>query len=151
MECYYNTVEFLLVEDNPADVRLTQEAIKESKLEIHLNVVNDGVQAMNFLEQKDGFSNAPRPKVILLDLNMPKMDGREVLEKIKSSENLKRIPVIVLTSSTNYEDVIFSYRHQANCYISKPLNFEDFLSLVREVSNFWLKIASIPLNGDLSN
>ncbi len=141
-------VEILMVEDNPGDVRLTQEALRECKVLNRIHVVGDGEAAMDFLHRRGAFVNAPRPKLILLDLNLPRKDGREVLTEIKSDENLKRIPVVVLTTSSAERDVIMSYNLHANCYIVKPVNLERFVEIVREIDQFWLTMVELPPNGD---
>ena len=136
-------VEILLVEDNPGDVRLTQEVFKESKIRNQLHVVKDGVEAMDFLRQGTG-ANGVRPDLILLDLNLPKKDGREVLAEIKADDNLKRIPVVVLTISKAEEDILRSYSLHANCYLTKPIEFEQFFNLVKYIEEFWLTIVKLP-------
>lgn len=137
-------IELLLVEDNPGDVRLTREALKESKVWSNLNVVEDGEAALAFMRQEGAYSNAPRPDIILLDLNLPKRDGREVLSIIKADENLKRIPVVILTTSQSEEDILKSYNLNANCYITKPVDFEKFITVVRAIEEFWLTIVKLP-------
>jgi len=137
-------IEILLVEDNPGDVRLTEEALKESKMRNNLHVVNDGVAALGFLKKEGEFENAVRPDLILLDLNLPKMDGREVLEIIKRDENLKRIPVVILTVSSNEEDIYKSYNLHANCYITKPIDLNQFIKVVQSIDDFWLSIVKLP-------
>jgi two-component system response regulator len=137
-------VEVLLVEDNPGDVRLTREALKDGKVWSNLNVVEDGEAALAFLRQEGAYANAPRPDLILLDLNMPKKDGREVLSIIKADENLKQIPVVILTTSDSEEDILRSYNLNANCYITKPVDFEQFIKVVREIEEFWLTIVKLP-------
>jgi len=136
-------VEILLVEDNPGDVRLTQEVFKESKIRNKLHVVKDGVEAMDFLRQGKG-ANGVRPDLILLDLNLPKKDGREVLAEIKADDDLKRIPVVVLTISKAEEDILRSYSLHANCYLTKPIEFEQFFNLVKYIEEFWLTIVKLP-------
>ena len=136
-------VEILLVEDNPGDVRLTQEVFKESKIRNKLHVVKDGVEAMDFLRQGKG-ANGVRPDLILLDLNLPKKDGREVLAEIKADDDLKRIPVVVLTISKAEEDILRSYSLHANCYLNKPIEFEQFFNLVKYIEEFWLTIVKLP-------
>jgi chemotaxis family two-component system response regulator Rcp1 len=140
-------VEILLVEDNPADVRLTKEAIKEGKVLNKLHVTRDGVEAVEFLRQKGKYAKVPRPDLILLDLNLPKKDGREVLAEIKTDKDLKRIPVVVLTVSQAEEDILKSYNLSANCYIIKPIDLEQFIRVVKSVENFWLAIVTLPPNG----
>lgn len=136
--------EILLVEDNPGDVRLTQEILKEGKLLNHLSVVNDGVQAIEFLQKQGDFANSPRPDLILLDLNLPRKDGWEVLTEIKSSPDLKRIPVVILTTSQAEEDVLSAYDAYANCYIPKPIDLEQFIKVVRSIEEFWLNMVKLP-------
>lgn len=137
-------VDVLLAEDNPGDVRLTREALKESKLWINLHVVEDGEAALFFLRQEGAYANAPRPDLILLDLNMPRRDGRKVLSIIKADENLKRIPIVILTTSNSEEDILKSYNLNANCYITKPVDFEKFITVVRAIEEFWLTIVKLP-------
>jgi CheY-like chemotaxis protein len=137
-------VEILLIEDNPGDVRLTQEALKESKVLNILNVVNDGVEAMEFLRQEGNYTGVKRPDLILLDLNLPKKDGREVMEEIKSDDSLKRIPVVVMTTSKAEEDIERMYSRHANCYITKPIDFEQFIEVVKAIEEFWLTIVKLP-------
>ncbi len=134
----------MLVEDNPADVRLTQENFKESKILNNLHVVKDGEEAMAFLHRKGKYADAVRPDLILLDLNLPKKDGREVLAEIKTDEELKSIPVIVLTISKAEEDILKSYNLHANCYITKPIDIEQFNKIVRSIEDFWLSIVKLP-------
>ena len=138
-------VEILLVEDNSGDVRLTEEALKENKMRNKLHVVGDGVEALAFLRQEGKYSDAPRPDLILLDLNLPKKDGREVLEDIKIDETLKRIPVIILTTSQAEEDVLKTYNLHANCYITKPVELEQFIQVVKTIKDFWFSIVKLPL------
>jgi len=137
-------VEILLVEDNPGDVRLTQEALKESKVLNNLYVAYDGVEAMEFLHREGKYTDAPHPDLILLDLNLPKKDGREILEEIKADDRLKRIPVVVLTTSKAEEDILRMYDQHANCYITKPIDFEQFIEVVQSIDNFWLTIVRLP-------
>ncbi|MCF6154585.1 MAG: response regulator [Candidatus Brocadia sp.] len=137
-------IEILLVEDSPGDVRLTQEALKEAKMRNNLHIVGDGVEAMSFLRKKDKYANAPRPDLILLDLNLPKKDGREVLAEIKSEEDLKSIPVVVLTISKSEEDILRSYNLHANCYVTKPIDFDQFTTVVKAIENFWFTIVKLP-------
>lgn len=137
-------VEILLVEDNPGDVRLTQEAMKEGKMRNRLSVAVDGVEAMAFLRQEGKYADAPRPDVILLDLNLPKKDGRAVLAEIKADPDLKRIPVVILTSSKADEDILNSYDSHANCYITKPSDLEQFIDVVKSVEGFWFQIVKLP-------
>ncbi len=137
-------VEILLVEDNPGDVRLTQEALKEGKLSNNLNVVEDGVEAMAFLHKEGKYSYAPRPDLILLDLNLPKKDGREVLAEIKEDPELRRIPVVVLTTSRAEQDIFKTYDLHANCYITKPVDLEQFIVVVQTLQNFWFTLVKLP-------
>ncbi len=137
-------VEILLVEDNAGDVRLTREALKDAKVVNNLSVVGDGEEAMRFLRRQGPFQSAPRPDLILLDLNLPRKDGREVLEEIKSDPSLMVIPVVVLTTSKAEEDVVRSYRLHANCYIAKPVDFNRFMEVVRQLENFWLAVVRLP-------
>jgi CheY-like chemotaxis protein len=134
----------LLVEDNPGDVRLTQEVLREGKISNRLSVAIDGVEALAFLRRESAFADAPRPDLILLDLNLPKKDGREVLAEIKDDESLRQIPVVVLTTSKAEEDIIRSYELYANCYITKPVDFEQFITVVRSIENFWLCLVRLP-------
>jgi len=140
-------VEILLVEDNPGDVRLAIEALKEAKVRNNLHVVEDGVEAMAFLRKEGQYTAVPRPDVVLLDLNLPKKDGREVLAEIKADDNLKRIPVVILTVSKAEEDILKTYNLHANCYITKPLDLDQFLSVVKSIEDFWLTIVTLPPNG----
>lgn len=137
-------IEILLVEDNPADVRLTQEALKEEKLRNNLNVVSDGVEALAFLRREGKYGNAVRPDLILLDLNLPRKGGREVLAEIKNDDKLKSIPVVVLTISEAEGDVLKSYNLHANCYIKKPLDLTQFAKVVKSIQDFWLTIVKLP-------
>ena len=134
----------LLIEDSPGDVRLTQEAFRAADVSIQLHVVTDGVEAMAFLHQEADHADAPRPDFILLDLNLPKMDGREVLARIKADAGLKTIPTVILTTSEAEDDIVSSYQLQANCYLSKPVQLPDFMDLVRSVNSFWLTMAKLP-------
>ncbi|OHB25986.1 MAG: response regulator [Desulfuromonadaceae bacterium GWC2_58_13] len=137
-------IEILLVEDNPADVRLTIEALKEGKVINNLHVAKDGVVALDILYRRPPYENSVRPDLILLDLNLPRKDGREVLAVIKSEETLKRIPVVVLTTSKAEEDVLRSYGLHANCYISKPVDLDQFIKVIRMIEDFWLSIVTLP-------
>ena len=137
-------IHVLLVEDSPGDVRLTREALNEANPGIKLSVVSDGVEAMSFLHQEDGHSDAPRPDLILLDLNLPLMDGREVLTKIKEDETLKTIPTIILTTSEAEADISKSYQLQANSYLCKPVQLDRFESLVKSINDFWMMNAKLP-------
>lgn len=138
--------EILLVEDNPADVRLTEEALKNGKVLNNLSVVCDGVEALSFLSQKGKYSDAPRPDLILLDLNLPKKRGCEVLEEIKKDPSLRRIPVVVLSISKNEQDIMKSYDRHANCYITKPVDLDQFVKVVKSIEDFWLTIVKLPPN-----
>ena len=140
-------IEILLVEDNPGDVRLTKEALKEGKVYSNLHTVKDGVEAMEFLRRQGKYSSVPRPDIILLDLNLPKKDGREVLQEIKTDETLKRIPVVVLTTSKAEEDVVRTYNLHANCYVTKPVDLEKFMVVVKTIDSFWLTVVTLPPNG----
>jgi len=137
-------VEILLVEDSPSDTELTVEALKEAKIRNHLSAVEDGVQAMEFLRRRGRFAGAPRPDLIMLDLNLPRKDGREVLAEIKSDPVLKLIPVVVLTTSRAEQDVLRAYQLNANCYITKPVDFDQFLTVVRSIESFWLFVVTLP-------
>ena len=137
-------VDILLVEDSPADVRLTREALKEAKVLNELHVVKDGVAALAFLRRKGAYAEKPRPDLVLLDLNLPKKDGREVLAEIKQDSELKLIPVVVLTTSRAEEDVIRSYKLHANAYITKPVDLQQFLSVVKTFEQFWLAVVTLP-------
>ncbi len=137
-------VDILLVEDNPGDARLAQEALKESKVRNNMYVVEDGVEAMAFLRRLGKYADAPRPDLIFLDLNLPRKSGREVLEEIKTDESLKLIPVVVLTVSRADEDILRSYQHHANCYITKPLDFNQFVEVIKTIEGFWLSIVKLP-------
>jgi chemotaxis family two-component system response regulator Rcp1 len=138
------SIEVLLVEDSPGDVRLTQEAFREANGEIHLHVTSDGVEAMAFLRREGKFTHVPRPDFILLDLNLPKMDGREVLAHIKSDDSLKMIPTIILTTSNAEADIVKSYQLQANCYLTKPVQLDAFEDLVKSVNEFWITKVTLP-------
>jgi two-component system, chemotaxis family, response regulator Rcp1 len=137
-------VDILLVEDNPGDVRLTQEAFRESKLTISLNVVMDGEDALNYLFRRPPYENATRPDMILLDLNIPKRDGREVLEEIKKDDSLRFVPVIVLTTSNAEQDIVKTYNLKVNAYINKPVDFDRFFDIVQKIETFWLMTATLP-------
>ena len=137
-------VEILLVEDNPGDVRLTKEALKEGKVYSNLHWAKDGVEALQFLKREGKHDTAPRPDIILLDLNLPKKDGREVLAVIKKDSVLKHIPVVVLTTSEAEEDVLRSYELHANCYVTKPVDLEKFIHVVQSIDRFWLTVVTLP-------
>jgi chemotaxis family two-component system response regulator Rcp1 len=136
--------EFLLVEDNPGDVRLTCEALTESKVKNNLNIVGDGVEAMAFLRREGKYIDAPRPDVILLDLNLPKKNGLEVLAEIKADSSLKRIPVVIITSSEAEQDILKTYDLHVNCYVNKPVDLEQFIKVVQSIETFWLTIVKLP-------
>lgn len=137
-------IEILLVEDNPGDVVLTQEALREGKIRNRLSVAKDGVEAMAFLRKEGEFANAPRPDLILLDLNMPRKNGSEVLMEVKSDPDLKTIPVVILTTSDAEQDVLRAYQFNANCYITKPVEFDRFVKVVQTIDEFWLSIVQLP-------
>ena len=137
-------IEVLLVEDSPGDVRLTQEAFRDANMLIHLHVAADGVEAMSFLRREGSHGDAPRPDLILLDLNLPRMDGREVLAHIKADDGLRTIPTVILTTSEAEADIVHSYELQANCYLSKPVQLEAFEALVKSINDFWLTKVKLP-------
>ena len=137
-------IEILLIEDNPGDVRLTREALRDGKVINKLSVVSDGVEALDYLRKKGRYAGATRPDVILLDLNLPRKDGREVLAEIKADPDLKRIPVVVVTSSRAEEDVLKTYDLHANCYVSKPVDLERFMVVVKSIEDFWVSIVRLP-------
>ncbi len=137
-------IEILLVEDNPGDVRLTKEALMEGKVLNKLHTVEDGMEALAFLNQEGKYADVPRPELILLDLNLPKKDGRDVLAEIKSNGDLRRIPVVVLTTSRSEQDILKSYDLNANCYITKPVDLDQFISVVKSINEFWLSIVKLP-------
>jgi len=139
----YKPVKILLVEDNPADARLIVEVFKDFK-KSNIYIVEDGVAAMDFLNKKGEYENVPRPDIILLDLNLPKKDGREVLKEIKEDPELRCIPVVILTTSSAIEDIVKTYSNYANCYITKPVDFDQFLKVVQSIENFWLTIVKLP-------
>lgn len=140
-------IEILLVEDNPGDVRLTMELLRESKIHNRISVVNDGIGAMAYLRKEAEFRGAPRPDLILLDLNMPRKDGREVLAEIKQDPDLKRIPVVILTTSSAEQDIVRSYDDHANAYITKPVDLDQFAKVVRSIEEFWFTIVKLPREG----
>ena len=144
MESTGRPIEILLVEDNPADVRLTVEILKETKVRNTLAVAADGVEAMDLLRRTGRYTHATRPDLILLDLNLPKKDGREVLAEIKTDPDLKRIPVVILTSSKAEEDIFKSYNLYANCYVTKPVDLEQFVKVVKSIEDFWLTTVKLP-------
>ncbi|BAY93542.1 response regulator [Tolypothrix sp. LEGE 11397] len=137
-------IEVLLVEDNPGDALLTRIALEDSKISVNLNVVEDGVEAMAFLRKQDKYADVPHPDIVLLDLNLPKKDGREVLAEIKGDAHLRRIPVVVLTTSQAEEDILKAYNLAANCYITKPVDFDQFVRIVRSIENFWFAVVKLP-------
>jgi chemotaxis family two-component system response regulator Rcp1 len=137
-------IEVLLVEDSPGDVRLTREAFIDAKVHINLHVAPDGTEAMAFLRREGEYANAPRPDLILLDLNLPKKDGREVLGEIKDHPTLKSIPVVILTTSASRADILRSYQSHANCYITKPVDLDGFLKVVKSIDSFWLSVVKLP-------
>ena len=140
-------IEVLLVEDSPGDVRLTREAFKDAKVHINLHVAPDGADAMSFLRREGDHANVPRPDLILLDLNLPRKDGREVLAEIKEDPALKTIPVVILTTSASEADILRSYLLHANCYITKPVDLDGFLKVVQSIDNFWLSVVKLPREG----
>jgi chemotaxis family two-component system response regulator Rcp1 len=141
---YGRSIEVLLVEDNPGDVRLTKEALKEGKVQVNLSVAVDGVEAMAFLHNEGRYEDSPKPDLILLDLNLPLKDGRQVLEEIKKDEYLKYIPVVVLTTSEAEQDILKTYELHVNCYITKPVDYDQFITVVRSIEDFWLTIVKLP-------
>ena len=141
-----NVINILLVEDNAGDRRLTVEALKEAKIGNELHAVSDGAAAIAFLRRQGKYVNAPRPGLVLLDLNLPKMDGREVLKEIKQDPDLRSIPVVILTTSDAEEDIIKTYDSHANCYITKPVDFEQFMKVVRSIQDFWVTIVQLPVS-----
>ena len=138
------SIELLLVEDNPGDVRLTMEALKDANVVNRLSVARDGVEALAFLRREGTYKAAPRPDLILLDLNLPKKDGREVLAEIKQDPNLRRTPVVVLTTSQAEEDILRTYDLHVNCYITKPVDFDQFVKVLHSIDEFWLAIVKLP-------
>ena len=137
----------MLIEDNPGDVRLTEEALKEGKVINRLSVVPDGVEAIEYLRKRGDYASAATPDLVLLDLNLPKKDGREVLAEVKQDPELRKIPVVVLTTSRDEQDILKSYDLHANCYITKPVDFEQFIRVVRAIEDFWLSVVKLPPNG----
>lgn len=137
-------VEILQVEDNPGDARLAQEALKDSKMKNNLYIVYDGIDAMNFLRKAGKYSDAVTPDLVLLDLNLPLKNGKEVLEEIKSDDDLKRIPVVILTTSKSEEDILKSYNLHANCFITKPIDLSQFIKVIKSIESFWLSIVKLP-------
>lgn len=141
---YGNLIEVLLVEDNPADVELTQTAMEEADFRVNLNVTHNGIDALAYLHKEEQYAGAIRPDLILLDLNMPKMSGREVLTAIKGDPSLQSIPVVILTTSDSYKDVSETYALGANCFVSKPVGFDQFVSVVETIENFWFTVVKLP-------
>ena len=141
-----STIEVLLVEDDPGDVELTQESLLDSKLKINQTVVNDGVEALDYLRKQNGYAKATRPDLILLDLNMPRKDGREVLAELKIDDNLKTIPVVVLTTSEADQDILKSYGLGCNCYVTKPVGLEQFSRVIQTIEAFWFTVVRLPRN-----
>jgi chemotaxis family two-component system response regulator Rcp1 len=141
-------IEILLVEDNPGDVRLTMEALADGKIYNKITAVNDGQEAMDYLRKAGKFADSVRPDIILLDLNLPKKDGREVLHEVKSDLKLNKIPIIVLTTSQAEQDIAMCYERHANCFVSKPVDFEQFITVVRSLENFWFSIVKLPPRGE---
>lgn len=137
-------VEILLVEDNPGDVLLTQEALSEAKVENTVHWARDGVEALAFLQKQPPFTGAPRPDLIFLDLNLPRKSGHEVLAFLKGDRRFKRIPVVILTSSSAEADIARSYEHHANCYVTKPVDLDNFMRVIREMDHFWMKVVTLP-------
>ena len=140
----FKIIDILLVEDNSGDARLAKEALNEGKVKNQLHIVTDGMEAIDFLFKRNKYKDAPDPDLIILDLNLPKKDGREVLAEIKADENLKRIPVVILTISKAEEDILKTYNLHANCYITKPLDLNKFLEVVKSIEDFWLTIVALP-------
>jgi len=143
-----SAVEILLVEDNPGDVRLTIEALKESKILNNLNVVDDGIEALAYLNKEGKYKDRPHPDLIILDLNLPRKDGREVLAEIKEHKDFKRIPIVILTISEAEEDILKTYQLHANCFITKPVDINQFIKVVKSVGNFWFSIVKLPPDGE---
>ncbi len=137
-------VEILLVEDNPVDIRMTQEAFRDYKVANNLHAVTDGELGMDFLYHRGEYKDAPRPDLILLDLNLPKKNGREILDEVKADDNLRSIPIVILTTSELDEDIMGSYCHQANAFITKPIDFDDFVTMMRTIGDFWLTFVKLP-------
>jgi two-component system, chemotaxis family, response regulator Rcp1 len=140
----WRPIEILLIEDNPGDVDLTKEALQEAKVRNRLHVVDDGAKAVEFLYKRGEYADAPRPDIILLDLNLPKKDGRQVLVEIKADPQLAEIPVVILTTSQAEEDIVRSYQLHANCYITKPVDFKQFMRVVKSIEEFWLTVVKLP-------
>jgi len=140
-------VEILLIEDNPVDVRMTKEALKDFRVANNLHTVTDGEKGLDFIYQRGAYKDAPRPDLILLDLNLPKKDGREILEEVKADEKLRAIPIVILTTSSLDEDILASYSKNANAFITKPIEFEDFVSMMKTIGDFWLTFVKLPQSG----
>jgi two-component system, chemotaxis family, response regulator Rcp1 len=143
----YKLIDILVVEDNPGDALLIREVLKSNKIYNTLNIVKDGEEAMDFLYRKGKFAEAPQPDLILLDLNLPKMDGRQVLAKIKFDDKLKQIPVVIMTMSQAEEDILKSYKLHANCYVTKPINLDQFVKVVESIEDFWFSLVKLPPKG----
>jgi two-component system, chemotaxis family, response regulator Rcp1 len=141
-------IEILLVEDSPGDVLLTREALRDAKIRLNLQVAADGEEAMALLRREGKYAAAPRPDLVLLDLNLPKKDGREVLQEIKADSNLAIIPVVILTTSASEVDILRSYQLHANCFVTKPVDLEQFLIVVKSIDNFWLTVVKLPIESD---
>ena len=141
-------IEILLVEDSPGDVLLTREALRDAKIRLNLQVAADGEEAMALLRREGKYATAPRPDLVLLDLNLPKKDGREVLQEIKADANLAIIPVVILTTSASEVDILRSYQIHANCFVTKPVDLEQFLIVVKSIDNFWLTVVKLPIESD---
>ncbi len=144
VDSFERPIEILMAEDNPGDIRLTREALKDGKVSNSLNVVNNGSDALAYLRKQPPFENMSRPDLILLDLNLPKINGIEVLQEIKTDETLKLIPVVILTTSKSEQDITSSYQNHANCYITKPVDLDQFMSAINAIDNFWLSIVRLP-------
>lgn len=140
----FEPISILLVEDNPADIRLTQEALKENKMKVDLHIAMDGEIAMAFLKKQNDYAHVPTPDLIILDLNMPKKDGREVLKEVKEDPILRSIPIVVLTISQSEEDILLTYKYHVNCYIRKPLDLNKFIDVVKAIESFWFTIVTLP-------
>ena len=143
-----NMIDILLVEDNPGDIDLVKEALSDAKVGNKLHVVKDGHEALAYLRRQEGFAAATRPGIVLLDLNLPRMDGREVLKEVKSDPELRSIPIVVMTTSKDEEDILKAYDLQANCYITKPVDFEQFMKAIRSLEDFWLTVVQLPKTND---
>lgn len=145
----FETIDILIVEDNPGDARLIKEVLNHNKVYSSLYVVNDGVEAMDFLHNEGRFGSFPKPDLIILDLNLPKKDGREVLAEIKSDEELKHIPVVIMTISQAEEDILMTYKLHANCYIAKPIDLNEFIKVVKSIEDFWFSVVKLPPKSNL--